>query len=565
MERFATQEYLKDIYTLSKRSLDSFFAKLFSLYQNSNIRLLSKFVIIAASAGLFLLLIPFYSLYIAFLFAVLAAAIGIRYPKGAVTLAVILSIPAAIYQEDTFSPLLISYLFVCIFLFSAAKTKWIDGALALLSVALAFFPQLNFLAFIPILVAGLMLSPRDGAVVGLCSSSTILLFLIIGAPNPSIVINDARQAGLIAISANSATQNLFRKPPIQNFQPITLFEVFRNYASVYAASHWTNAFRYAGSVLEKFLYDMYLWILPALWCVSGYIASKSVYWYRKITKYQHLLACITATVFPIIGYAISSAAANPYMIFGAAAVPILMGLVATPIYFQTQTTKLKNQKLEIKTRLEKIRTNIKKMSALGYNTKMIETKLDELVSNLDSEKINELFVNKEFYKASTLLNNIMDETIKLEEESVNQLNKIAEIEEKIRGIEGNIDEIKSTIRKTEKLFHQITMSEERKELEEIQKKLANARDVAKKGLFEEALNNLEMLKNKSETLDDEVSEIYEFWSKMPQWSKAIEEKLATEGKADVRAMSEIPEKWRNQAANHFLKDRRDQGLTLKTE
>ncbi|MEM2738943.1 MAG: hypothetical protein QXK93_08165, partial [Candidatus Bathyarchaeia archaeon] len=111
------------------------------------------------------------------LFGVLVAAVGIRYPKGAITLAIILSIPAAIYQENYWRPSFIAYVLICIFPLYATKTKWINGALTLLSVTLAFIPQLNFLAFIPILAAGLMLSPRDGAVVGLCSSITILLFL----------------------------------------------------------------------------------------------------------------------------------------------------------------------------------------------------------------------------------------------------------------------------------------------------------------------------------------------------------------------------------------------------
>ncbi|MEM2780694.1 MAG: hypothetical protein QW791_07520 [Candidatus Bathyarchaeia archaeon] len=408
-----------------------------------------------------------------------------------------------------------------------------------------------------------MLSQRDGAVVGICSSLTILLFLILGAPNTFIVSDSARQAGLIAISANSATRDLFQKQPIQNFQPITIIEVFRNYFSVNATSHWANAFIHAGRVLEKFLYDMNLWILPALWCVSGYIASKSFYWYGKFTKYPLLLACITASLFPIVGYAISSPAINPYMIFGAIAVPILMALAATPIYFLSQMMKLQNQEAEIKTKLEDIKAKILKISELGYNIKTLEKRLDELNLGISDPKMSEFYKNKMFQAAATHLNNIMGDSLKLEEETDNLLNRIAQIEEKVHSIESNIDEIKSIIRKTEKLIYQVSMSEERKELEEIQKRLTNITNMAKKGLFEEALNNLETLKTKSETLDDEVSEIYEFWSKVPQWSKAIEEKLKAEGKAELKAISEIPEKWKNQAANYFLKERKDEELTFK--
>ncbi|MEM5868029.1 MAG: hypothetical protein QXG39_08955, partial [Candidatus Aenigmatarchaeota archaeon] len=265
----------------------------------------------------------------------------------------------------------------------------------------------------------------------------------------------------------------------------------------------------------------------------------------------------------IVGYAISSPAINPYMIFGAIAVPILMALAATPIYFQSQMMKLRNREAEIKTKLEDIKAKILKISELGYNIKTLEKRLYELNLGISDPKMSEFYKNKMFHAAATHLNNIMGDSLKLEEETDNLLNRIAQIEEKVHSIESNIDEIKSIIRKTEKLIYQVSMSEERKELEEIQKRLTNITNMAKKGLFEEALNNLETLKTKSETLDDEVSEIYEFWSKVPQWSKAIEEKLKAEGKAELKAISEIPEKWKNQAANYFLKERKDEELTFK--
>lgn len=533
-------------------------------YSNKTTRLIMKFVSLFASITIFLFLTPFYSTYIALLFGISMAVIGLRYPRCALFLAVLLSIPAFVYQENLENPVLIAYLFICIFLMPAIRVRWIDGALVLLSLGLAFIPQLGFLAFVPILIAGLAFSPQDGAVVGLCASSVILLFLIIGAPNMTIISDNFRQAGLISVSANSSTQNLFQKQSILNFQPISLFEVFKSYAVNDTATHWMKAFIFAGSMLEKFLYDMNLWILPALWCVSGYIASKSAQWYSKIIKLPHLFACVTATIFPIIGYLMSTPSINPYIIFGAVATPILIGFLATPIYFQTRMTKLRSQQAELEAKLGKITANISKMSELGYDTKPIEKSLAQIQSSIKNQNVEELYRNKKFQKASILLKEFTDETTKLEEESIKQLNKITEIEDKIRSVENNIDEIKRVIRKTEKLLQPVTMSDEKKELEEIQKRLLETRNIAKKGILTQALNRLfEELKDKSETLSDEVSEIYEFWSHMPQWSKAIDDKLAAEGKVDVQAITEIPEKWKNQAANYFLKEKKDQELTLK--
>ncbi|MGB9693772.1 MAG: hypothetical protein ACPLYF_02910 [Fervidobacterium sp.] len=544
-------------FPVNTRPLNVNVKNLLVLYHDKTARLIIKFIFIFVLATFFLLSVPFYPLYMALLFGVSIAAIGVRYPKGAIVLAILLSVSAVIYQENVENPLLIACLFAYIFPLSATKTRWIDGALVLLAVALAFTPELNFLAFIPVIIAGILLFPRDGAMVGLCAASLILLFLIIGMPS------NINHAGLICISEGSATKSTLGKGAIQNFQPITLFEQFKNYVTGDTISHWTKAFIYAGNMLEKFLYDINLWILPALWCVSGYIASKSTQWYSKITKYPYLMASVTAIILPIIGYATATNTLNSYLIFGAIATSVLIGIIATPINFQIQITKLQNKKSEIEAKLEETGANIAKMADLGYNTKTISTRLNELKSNLSSEKMNDLLQRKEFYKASALFNSIMGESTKLEEESDNQLNKITQIEDRIRVVESNIDEIKSTIRKTEKILYQVTMMEEKEELEEIQKGLTDVKNMAKKGLFENALDNLEKLKNKSEALNAEVLEIYEFWSKMPQWSKAVEEKLATEGKADIRAISEIPEKWRSQAANYFLKEKEDQELTFK--
>jgi hypothetical protein len=538
-------------------------AKLLNLYSNKSARLIMRLILIFMSVTIFLFLIPFYPIVMALLFGISLAVVGLRYPRCALFLAVLLSIPAVVYQENLENPVLIAYLFICIFLMSAIRVRWVDGAFVLLSLGLAFIPHLCFLAFVPILIAGLAFSPQDGAVVGLCASSAILLFLIIGAPNMTIISDNGRQAGLISVSASSSTQNLFQKQPILNFQPISLFEVFKNYVVGDTATHWMKAFIFAGSMLEKFLYDMNLWILPALWCVSGYLASKAVQWYSKIVKLPHLFACVTATVFPIIGYLLSTPSINPYIIFGAVTAPVLIGFLATPIYFQTQMTKLQGQRLELKAKLEKITANISKMSELGYNIRPTEKRLEQIQTKMEDQSVMELFQNKKFHKASIILKELADEALKLEDECSKHLNKIAHIEDTIRSVQNNVEEIKSTIRKTEKLFQPITMSEEKKELEEIQKRLHETTNMAKKGYLEEALNRLEELKIKSQTLDDEVSEIYEFWSQAPQWSRTIEDKLAAEGKVDVKTISEIPDKWKSHAVNYFLKERGDQELTLK--
>jgi hypothetical protein len=105
------------------------FAKLFTtLHSNRTIRLIMKLVLIFASASIFLLLIPFYPIYIALFFGIPIAVMGLRYPRGALFLAVLLSIPAFVYQENLENPVLIAYLFICIFLMSAIRVRWVDGA-----------------------------------------------------------------------------------------------------------------------------------------------------------------------------------------------------------------------------------------------------------------------------------------------------------------------------------------------------------------------------------------------------------------------------------------------------
>jgi len=537
--------------------------KLLALSKNRNTRMVARLGFIFASSTCLFLLIPFYPVYIALLFGAALGALGIRYPRGALALSILLSIPSAVYQEIAETPLLIAYLLVCILPLAATTTRWVNGFLVLVSIELAFIPQLCFLSFLPILIAGLALSARDGATTGLCASLAIIFLLIIGGPI----------SGLIGIGYRVPQAPSFQTPLMADFKPVSIAETFWAYANtsltnsgdanspMAASLHWLKALKLGGIMFNAFLNDIYPWIIPALWCISGYLAFKTAQWYRKLTSFNHVLASLTITAFPVAGGLASQTPYGAILTVATLTAAGLVGLALNIFYVQKERNELTNQASAIGSRLGKIGLAIKDISILGINTEEHETRMNGLHSNVSSVAI--LCQDRKLSEASALVKTLEQDTKRLEEETTMQRTKLVEMDRKSKEVRRYLEEAQRKLGKAKRIFARSEMSDEEKELDRIRKGLTEAQHLARTGGLAEASSQLERLLKDSEAVQADVSEILELWVGLPVWTSAIETKLTEEGKANVQAIEAIPPKWRGYVLDRFMKEKSDMGLELK--
>jgi len=398
--------------------VDSLIAKILALSTSKTARILVRMTFISASTTVLLLLIPFSPVQIALLFGLLMGALGTRYPKGAIALGILLSVPATVHQETVEAPMLVAYLLICIFPLAATRTSWINGFFVLVSIELTFIQPLCFFSLLPILVAGLAFSARDGAVTGLCASISIIFLLIIGAPLSGLI--EINRAYTIKPMCN------FDHYRLEDFKPTSLATVFANYTNKFYIDHWKKASYVGGEMLEKFLEDIFLWFVPGLWCVSGYVASKGVQWYRRINSFAQIPAILTAAAFPVIGYLVRGPSIGFFSPITLFAYAVFIGFVASLFHVQKETAALQDRAAGIKAKLDETRLTVQEISEIGHNTERFEGKIKELGSR--NKMLTTLCQQGKVEEASTIVKNLEAETANLHEEITSQLSLLVQLD-----------------------------------------------------------------------------------------------------------------------------------------
>jgi hypothetical protein len=365
----------------------------------------------------------------------------------------------------------------------------------------------------------------------------------------------------------------FQTPLMADFKPVSIAETFWAYANtsltnsgdanspMAASLYWLKALKVGNDMFNAFLIDIYPWIIPALWCISGYLAFKTAQWYRKWTSFNHVLASLTVTAFPVAGGLASQTSYDPILTVATLTAAGLVGLALNIFYVQKERNELTNQASVIGSRLGKIGLAIKDISILGINTEEHENRLNGLHSNVSSVAI--LCQDRKLNEASALVKTLEQDTKRLEEETTMQRTKLVEMDRKSKEVGRYLEEAQRKLGKAKRIFARPEMSDEEKELDRIQKGLTEAQHLARTGGLAEASSQLERLLEDSEALQADVSEILELWAGLPVWTSAIETKLTEEGKANVQAIEAIPPKWKGYVLDRFMKEKSDMGLELK--
>jgi SpoVK/Ycf46/Vps4 family AAA+-type ATPase len=198
-----------------------------------------------------LLLFPYYPLVTLAVFVAGILILSLKYPTAALFAGLLLSIPAAYYQDTFFGMM---YALLCLVVLGATRA-WPALSLALLGWALAISP-LSLIAFVPVVVCGLVLGSKEGAKVGLVLA--VSLFFIGW-------MRGMTNLGLIVIPYSALHSTVFQPIPNQWLPLSFLYGARSPDSATYAQLQAT--------LVRNFVDDVTIYVQTACWSIAGYVTG----------------------------------------------------------------------------------------------------------------------------------------------------------------------------------------------------------------------------------------------------------------------------------------------------
>ena len=198
-----------------------------------------------------LLFFPYYPLSAVALVVAGIVALSWKYPTAALAIGLLLSTLAAYYQYSFFGMI---YMLLCLFALALART-WPTLTIVLLGWVLAFSP-LSLMAFVPVIVCGLVLGPKEAAKAG--AALAVSLFFLGW-------MNGLTSVGLIVVPYSTVAGKPYQAAP-SPWLPISFVYGARSPDStVYGQLQAT--------LLRNFMDDITFYIEVASWIVGGYLTG----------------------------------------------------------------------------------------------------------------------------------------------------------------------------------------------------------------------------------------------------------------------------------------------------
>jgi len=197
-----------------------------------------------------LLLWPYFPLFMLAILAIGILVLSLKYPKAALATGLLLSILPAYYQNTFFG---LIYAFVCLLVLALNRT-WPTLSLVLLGWALAL-SRFSAIAFVPLIICGLILGSKEGAAVG--ASLAVSLFFL----------------GWMNGITNFALLVVPYLPAIQPPQPLPDPWLPLSFAYNSRSPNPAEYGQLQATLLRNVIDDLTFYIAIACWSLAGYIAG----------------------------------------------------------------------------------------------------------------------------------------------------------------------------------------------------------------------------------------------------------------------------------------------------
>jgi SpoVK/Ycf46/Vps4 family AAA+-type ATPase len=207
--------------------------------------------LVAVCLSLYVLLLsPYFPLFMIAIFVIGIFILSVKYPMAALAIGLLLSILPAYYQNTFFG---LVYASLCLLVLALNRT-WPALSLALLAWALALSP-FSIIAFVPLIVCGLVLGSKDGALAGV--SLAVSLFLL----------------GWMKGTTNFALLVVPYVPTVQPSQPLPDPWLPLSFAYNSRSPSPAEYGQLQATLLRNFIDDVTFYVETACWGLAGYVTG----------------------------------------------------------------------------------------------------------------------------------------------------------------------------------------------------------------------------------------------------------------------------------------------------
>jgi predicted nucleic acid-binding Zn-ribbon protein len=494
------------------------FKAAFLVFQgNRHVRKMTQGICVGLiSAGL-LFEISFYPNSIVLLFSLGLGGLALSCPRLSLILCMFLSLPSMAYND---TGVWMIYLILCLPLVGATKNHWFLGLLTFASIEIWLangvlaVPAIGILSAIPIILAGIILSPSSGATAGAISAIFATFFTVytISPPNPI---------------------------PIPDFHPYTIVDVFLRtdpQRALQIATQWVNVFQNKISV----------WVEVILFVLTGYLAGKSTSWWRhpRITSriYPTMLAAISSSLFFLTGVAFMKEL-GPFILPSISLedmLDLVAMLVAIPLFgsFLFGTVRLEENLARVRSIVSAIELRLGDLSSRINEAREKGVRISEYktgIKRLDAQQdnIQKLCSAWKFTEAIRMANKTRREAENNASRLADEVGRLDSYKETLKNVEAKIRIIRRTISRIAVKYPSIDVSPYKDDLEALSLDVQSM-DRENLGIGDN-LTKLESearrLSKKCDTLIDELEETRLVCEEWPIWQSRVKMLLDSKGKA----------------------------------
>lgn len=497
------------------------------------------------SAGLFLQ-IPFYPYVIVLLLSLGFGSLALRYPRSALILCILLSIPAMARQHIDAWPI---YSILCLFLIGTTKHHWLAGFLTLSSIIMWLtsftggIPSLTILSILPIILAGIIFSPTTGAIAGVTSAILATFFVTCHGWNP------------------------FPLPPIPlpHFRPSSIIDVF----------YGTNRqliLEYALTWIKIYVNTIAPWAETTLFGAIGYLAAKSIMWWRdcKLSLYIYptILAALSSSVMFTVGNVLvgqvdlytlkqSSLGDAAYLAITSLFAGFLVGLFK----FEENLAKIRSSIDTVKPHLGELRPSLNRAKRKGMRISGYEEEWKRLSSELDGAL--KLCHKWRFTEATRKVEDAEKETEGVKRNLTADLERFHSFKETLKDVETKVGVLERSIEQAKGVYPNLDTSLYKNELTTIVSDLKNLKKTGKEVSLVELDKNSQSLSDRCDTLINELDEGVTIWENWPSWKTEVKKRLDKNGRVTTESLFGVDRKLRKYVLTRYWEESGEENLMFE--
>lgn len=232
-------------------------------FEERFIRLLRP-TLVAVLATIPSLIIPYFPAWVLMLFFAIEFVVAYRSEIASLSLGLVFTIPAAIYQSQVFG---LYYIFLnliplwtMIILSRAHEMGWVASILGYVGVQLGWSNISSALSFVPPAISGIIFTPRTGLLMGLVTALCVI-FLAYG--------QGATTYGFINLPLKTIGFIKFQREMMNSFGPMDFIQPMMGLANFDRVGFEAATYPLVGILMS---YQFYVEV--ALWTVAGYLAGR---------------------------------------------------------------------------------------------------------------------------------------------------------------------------------------------------------------------------------------------------------------------------------------------------